>query len=146
MVYSSQGINMTEELSGSCLCGTIRYQTTGSPDRFYHCHCQRCRKATGTGHASNLLFKPDSFDWTAGEDQLTKYKFPDAKRFGTCFCKNCGSNMPRVAPDQSFVVLPAGSLDTSPTIKPMARIFWDSRADWSCEDTVTQHSTYPPTS
>ena len=45
-------------LSGSCLCGAVRYEATGEPKRFVHCHCSRCRKATGTGHASNLFLQP----------------------------------------------------------------------------------------
>jgi len=32
-----------------------------------------------------------------------------------------------------MVVIPAGSLDSDPGIKPEARIFLDSHAEWSCE-------------
>ena len=39
-------------LKGSCLCGAVKYEVTGEPKRFYHCHCSRCRKATGTGMRS----------------------------------------------------------------------------------------------
>ena len=42
-------------LKGSCLCGAVRYEVSGDLQRFYHCHCKRCRKSTGTGHASNLM-------------------------------------------------------------------------------------------
>jgi hypothetical protein len=34
--------------------------------------------------------------------------------------------------DSDVVIVPAGSLDSEPPIKPQARIFWDSRAAWSC--------------
>jgi hypothetical protein len=40
--------------------------------------------------------------------------------------------MPRVAPDLSFAVVPAGSLDTETPLEPTDRIMCDSRADWSC--------------
>jgi hypothetical protein len=41
---------MSEQtLSGSCLCGALHYSLTGEPVRFMHCHCSRCRKASGTG-------------------------------------------------------------------------------------------------
>ena len=45
-------------LTGSCLCGAVKYAATGVATRFLHCHCSRCRKATGTGHASNLFLQP----------------------------------------------------------------------------------------
>lgn len=51
---------MTTTLMGSCLCGSVEYEVTGEAQRFYHCHCQRCRKATGKGHASNLLMTPQT--------------------------------------------------------------------------------------
>ena len=34
-------------LSGSCLCGSVAYELQGDARRFYHCHCERCRKASG---------------------------------------------------------------------------------------------------
>jgi len=69
-------------VKGSCLCGSVKYQVTGETKRFYHCHCLRCRKATGTGHASNLLMTPQtSITWLQGEDMLKRYKVPDAESF-----------------------------------------------------------------
>jgi hypothetical protein len=68
------------ELTGSCLCGGVRYTATGEEQRFYHCHCTRCRKASGTGHASNL-FMAGTLNWECGEDLITTYKVPEAKRF-----------------------------------------------------------------
>lgn len=134
-------------LSGGCLCGAVRYDATGEPVRFYHCHCSRCRKASGTGHATNLMLCPGRVAWTGGEDRLVRYKLPDAERFATCFCANCGSPLPRVVPDMELVVIPAGSLDSAPPLEPQARIFWDSRADWSCAaGDLPVFSEYPPTS
>jgi hypothetical protein len=55
-------------LKGSCLCGAVTYEASGEPKRFYHCHCSRCRKATGTGHASNLFLQPGTLRWLSGEE------------------------------------------------------------------------------
>lgn len=131
-------------LSGSCLCGGVSYEISGDTGQFWHCHCMRCRKASGTGHASNILLKPEAVTWTAGEELLRSYKVPDAKRFATVFCSVCGSRMPRVAQDLSIAVVPAGTLDKDPGIRPQARIFQDSRTDWSCDDTeLPCFDTYP---
>lgn len=132
-------------LNGSCLCGSVQYELSGQSDRFYHCHCRRCRKASGTGHASNLIVNLESFKWTRGEDLLVYYKVPEAKRFATNFCGRCGSLMPRVTQDHSRAVIPAGSLDSLPDIRPQARIFWDSRAEWSCSgDDIPVFAEYSP--
>ncbi len=132
-------------VSGSCLCGTVKYTVSGSTKRFYHCHCQRCRKATGTGHASNLLITPVSaISWLQGEKALSRYKVPQAERFYNCFCQHCGSPMPRAVAELNAVLIPAGSLDTEPPITPQGHIFWDSRAKWSCEDDLPVFAEYPP--
>jgi hypothetical protein len=123
-----------ETFAGGCLCGAVRYEISGIVRTFLHCHCQRCRKATGTGHASNLLIDPDTAVWLSGEDKLASYKVPDAKRFRTVFCSVCGSSLPRIAPDMSLAVIPAGSLDTEPATLPVGRIFSASKASWSCDN------------
>ena len=135
-------------LAGSCLCGAVKYEVSGEAQRFYHCHCQRCRKATGTGHASNLLVTPlDSLRWLAGEELLQRYKVPEAERFYTCFCSHCGGPMPRTVPELNAVLIPAGSLDSEPPMSPQARIFQGSRALWSCsDDALPGFAEYPPNS
>ena len=131
----SQRVTMSNEtFAGGCLCGSVRYEITGSVRTFLHCHCSRCRKSTGTGHASNLIIKPEAAKWLSGEDKLASYKVPDADRFRTVFCSACGSQLPRVAPDMSMAVIPAGSLDAEPEATPVGRIFIDSKASWSCKD------------
>jgi hypothetical protein len=120
-------------LRGSCICGSVSYEITGEPRSFFHCHCGRCRKSTGTGHASNIILKPESAVWVSGQELLGTFKVPDAERFRTVFCSKCGSPMPRVAPDLSVAVIPAGSLDSPPPLAPTDHIMWDSRSDWSCE-------------
>lgn len=130
-------------LRGSCLCGAVQYEISGEPTKFYHCHCQRCRKATGTGHASNLLVKPGSIKWLKGEELIKGYKVPEAIRFTNRFCSVCGGRVPRHVKETDFIVIPAGSLDSEPPIQPQARIFWDSRANWSCSgDELPVHSEY----
>ncbi len=131
-------------LKGSCLCGAMKYEATGEPQRFFHCHCSRCRKATGAGHASNLFLQPATLKWRAGEDQFRSFKVPEAKRFTNAFCATCGSRMPRQVKDTDAVIIPAGSLDDEAPLQPQARIFYESRASWSCDAReLPVHSEYP---
>ena len=131
-------------LKGSCLCGAVRYEASGDAQRFYHCHCGRCRKSSGTGHATNLMLTGAQLVFTAGESLLKRYKVPEAERFTRQFCSQCGSSVARFVPEIDAVVVPAGSLDCEPPLQPQARIFWDSRADWSCDgDALPRFAEYP---
>ncbi|MBT9568589.1 MAG: GFA family protein [Thiobacillus sp.] len=134
----------TLSLNGSCLCGAVRYEVSGDPHRFYHCHCMRCRKSSGTGHATNLMLTHAKLVFTQGESLLKRYKVPEAERFTRQFCSVCGSSVARDVPEIEAVVVPAGSLDCALPIRPEARIFWDSRAEWTCDDQILpRHAEYP---
>jgi len=131
-------------VEGGCLCGAVRYQASGDPQRFYHCHCARCRKSSGTGHATNLFLAEGKLTFTQGEALVKRFKVPEAKRFTRQFCSECGSSVARHVPELNAVVIPAGSIDSELPLKPQARIFWDSRADWSCSDEPLPHfAEYP---
>jgi len=119
-------------LTGSCLCGALHYTATGEPSRFYHCHCSRCRKATGTGHATNLFLHNGTLAWTGDLSLIKRYKVPDAERFTRTFCTQCGGPIPAEIASMNLVFVPAGTLDDDPGIKPQARLFCGSRTDWSC--------------
>lgn len=132
---AAKGVTVTSGVyTGSCICGSVKYEICGEFRALLHCHCGRCRKSSGTGHASNVILVPETVTWTAGEELLGGYRVPDAEHFRTVFCRNCGSPLPRVRPDRSIAVIPAGTLDVSPELKPTGRIFYASRTDWSCGD------------
>jgi hypothetical protein len=104
----------------------------------------RCRKATGSGHATNLYTSPERFRWIAGERDAVRYDLPEAKSFATTFCRRCGSPLPRRTRSGREVVVPAGSLDVVPSVRPTARIFVDSAAPWSCtDDDLPRFAEYP---
>jgi len=134
-------------LKGSCLCGVVKYEVTGEPARFMHCHCSRCRKATGTGHASNLFFEPGTVTWLTGDTHVRAFKVPTALRFTNQFCDTCGGRLPvqRQVGEVKVAMVPAGSLDDDSPITPQARIFASSRASWSCEgDALPVYPERPP--
>lgn len=117
-------------VTGSCLCRKVIYEITGNLGIFQYCYCSRCRKFTGSAHASNLLVAPEDFRWLCGEEYVGRYEPKDTKHFATSFCKNCGSSLPWLGKTGKAVVIPAGTLDDDPEIKPIQNIFYGSRASW----------------
>ena len=133
-----------QTLTGSCLCGALHYTVTGEPGRFYHCHCSRCRKASGAGHSSNLFVENGTLTFTGDTGLIKSFKLPEAERFTRTFCTECGGALPRAIAAMNFVFVPAGTLDNEPNITPQARIFQESRAAWSCAgDDLPCFAAYP---
>ena len=121
---------MSKSIKGSCLCGAVSYQFHGPEYVFQYCHCSRCRKFTGSAHATNIIVAPDQFEWLTGTDQVGRFEHPEAKHFATCFCRQCGSSLPWEAQSGGAVVIPAGTLDEDPDIRPSQNIFWKNRVAW----------------
>lgn len=118
---------MTHKHSGSCLCGAVTFTIDGEFDRFFLCHCSRCRKFSGTAHASNLFSFKGKVNWLSGKESVKFYDVPET-RFMKAFCAECGSPVPRER--EEAVVVPAGCLDTPVDIAPTAHIFFADRANW----------------
>lgn len=135
----------TGALRGSCLCGSVCYLAEGKPLRCWNCHCSRCRKARATAHASNLFMPAEGLRFTRGADNLASYKVPEARFFTQVFCRTCGSPMPRADRERGFAVIPMGSLDDDPGIRPERHLFAASKAPWyEIPDALPQHDEYPP--
>jgi hypothetical protein len=118
---------MDSQYTGSCLCGEVRYAVDGSFDRFYLCHCSRCRKDTGSAHAANLFSSTAKLSWLSGQSSVTVFRLPGT-RHARSFCATCGSALPFA--NAHMVVVPAGSLDNDINIAPDGNIFYASRAAW----------------
>lgn len=116
--------------SGSCLCGTVRFQITGTFDSFFLCHCARCRKDTGSAHAANLFSTKAQVEWLSGQANIKTFQLPETQH-AKSFCTDCGSALPTVQGNGAFLVVPAGSLDSQIDLRPSARICYASRAEWT---------------
>lgn len=114
---------------GSCLCSAVAFEIEGDFERFYLCHCERCRKDSGSAHASNLFSSSAVVRWISGQDKITHFSLPST-RHSRSFCSACGSALPDLQMDGALLVVPAGSLDSLVTIRPDAHIFASSRASW----------------
>ena len=120
---------MTIRYAGSCLCGEVRFEIEGEFERFYLCHCEYCRKDTGSAHAANLFSSAAALHWVSGEDKVRQFNLP-ATRHNKCFCSTCGSALPMMQMNGQLLVVPAGSLDSEVLIRPNAHIFVSSKARW----------------
>jgi len=134
-------------IKGSCLCGGVAFEMTGAPIRVNNCHCSRCRKARGTAHASNLFVPLDGVRFVRGEELVVIYKVPEAKTFAHAFCRVCGSSMPRLDPSRQLAIIPMGSFDDDPGVRPERHVFIESKATWHeiSEDGLPTFAGPPPT-
>jgi hypothetical protein len=132
-------------IGGSCLCGGVAFEMTGTPLRVNHCHCSRCRKVRGTAHATNLAVPLDGLRFVRGAELLTTYELPGAKYFAHVFCRVCGASMPRFDQQRSIAIVPVGAFDDDPGVRPERHIHVASKAAWDeITDALPQFPGAPP--
>ena len=117
-------------LTGSCLCGGVRYEVEGPFELMAHCHCVECRKASGADFATNATVEEESFKLLAGDELLAEYESSPGNR--RVFCGRCGSPlMKRVDKNPGKIRLRLGSLEGDPGSRPALHVFTSERPAWS---------------
>lgn len=118
-----------ERITGGCFCGKVRFEIDPDFVAYRYCYCSRCRKVRGTSNAANIFTQPDALRFLSGEEGIKRFDLEGA-RFGNCFCTECGSPVPRLTMGGKAWLVPAGSLDSDPGIRPDYAIFWGDHAEW----------------
>ena len=116
-------------MNGECLCGSVKYEITGSLGEVRYCHCLRCRQATGTAFSTNARIPEDQFKLIAGHDALTSYEMgPGIHRH---FCSRCGSPaFVKLDRDPGYVRPRIGALTGDVDVNIAAHVWVGSKADW----------------
>ena len=116
-------------LTGSCLCGGVKYQIDGEITAVSNCHCSLCRKMSGSAFSSGATVPAASFRFVAGEDLLQKWESSPA--YHRVFCGRCGSPLiKRKVKDPASLRLRVGTLDSDPRVKMSKHTHVRSKAPW----------------
>ncbi|MBZ4023704.1 aldehyde-activating protein [Rhodobacter sp. TJ_12] len=120
---------MENLVRGQCLCGAVTFRISGQFERFFLCHCGRCRKDSGSAHSANLFSSTAKIDWVSGQENIRTFNVPGTRHI-KCFCAACGSALPSYNSNDDVLVVPAGSVDSQIDILPEAHICYSNRAEW----------------
>jgi hypothetical protein len=116
-------------ITGSCLCGGVRYAYDGTLDEISMCHCRQCQKAQGTAFVAVSPIDAERFRLVAGAELLRSFRAtPDKARV---FCGRCGSPIYSARDDLPKVKrLRLGTVDTPIHGARAYHIHTASRASW----------------
>ena len=120
---------MKKVIRGSCLCRGVRFEVEPPFLRAGHCHCQRCRKHSGTAVCTQARVLHEQFRLLQGKELIRVYgKGEGAVK---AFCVNCGSSLfGGDWPNGPQVSIRMGAFDDDPGIRPRFHTFVDDRAPW----------------
>lgn len=131
---------MRQVIRGSCLCGGVKFQVVPPFLRASHCHCDRCRKHSGTAVCTQARVRKEQFELLQGAELIRVYgKGEGAVKV---FCQICGSSLfGGDWPDGDQISIRMGAFDDDPGIRPQFHTYVDSRAPWDeITDALPQYS------
>ena len=117
-----------KNLTGSCLCGSVKIQVSDSFGFVGYCHCSECRKWSGSAFGTGALVSPEGFSIVSGEELVSYYNSSEQTVLG--FCSNCGSSLFSRKVKLGKYIVRLGILDDAPTQRPDIHIFAASKAPW----------------
>ncbi|MGB5329949.1 MAG: GFA family protein [Gammaproteobacteria bacterium] len=115
------------KLSGHCYCGAVKFEIDGKSDWVGHCHCESCRRQSGSVMTTFAGFKLDQVKFTAAMPN----RFITADGVTRSFCGQCGSPISYEytgRPDEIHMQL--GLFDDLEPLAPDDHSFLQEKPSW----------------
>lgn len=125
--------------SGKCLCGNVSYTCHTEPKAILNCHCEDCRRSTGSVFGTNLFVPEDEVEI---DGKLSSYSHTSdsGSTMIKRFCNNCGSLLfGNNSAKTGVLSIRAGTVDQSNLIEPTVNVFMESKVpSTSIDQTLKQ--------
>ena len=133
---------MTENelYKGGCSCGAIRYGVCGPPVMVEYCHCNDCRKSSGSAVSVLAGFRQDGFKIASGVPTC----FNTTEVVRRSFCGTCGT--PLFYENQDYpedIYIHLGSFDDPGELPPDRHVWVSKRISWhEIKDNLPQYQQF----
>jgi len=121
---------MSNNYTGGCQCGSVRYTLTAKPLRTIACHCKDCQRQTGSAFSLSMLVPEDGLQIT-GETKRFTFCGDSGGQTTAVLCPNCGvriCHLPSRLP--GTIALKPGTLDDTRWIRPEYFVWMQSAQSW----------------
>ena len=110
---------------GGCLCGGVRFEADGAPERVVACHCSMCRMHTGAPFVVLAVYPPERVRVT-GKTQDYRSSAQVLRRR----CAACGAQFLIESERTGAIELYSGCFDDPEPLVPDYEIFVVNRPAW----------------
>ena len=115
------------KLSGHCYCGAIKFEIDGRSDWVGHCHCESCRRASGSVMTTFAGFNHDQVTFTGKQPN----QFDSGDGVTRSFCGTCGSPIAyQNKQHPQSIHLQLGVFDDLEALAPQDHSFRNEKPSW----------------
>jgi hypothetical protein len=127
-----------EEYTGRCFCGAVQLRLSGQPTSVTYCHCESCRRATGSPVAVMVGYERSQVAFP----KETPQHFASSPGIDRPFCAHCGS--PIGFTDERLperIYFHVGVLDQPERFQPTCHALDAERLPWlHIDDELPRHA------
>lgn len=128
------------EITGGCLCGSVRYDVSKVPLDVAYCHYRMCQKNTGSAFHIGVVVPREAFKFTKGSPKF----YESSPVFHRVFCPDCGTPLmaqPQQEHRSHWLTIHIGTLDNPEDFVPTSHFGTESQLPWlRIEDDLPRHS------
>jgi len=117
------------KMTGGCMCGAVRYETTGDSFGVNHSHCRSCRKHNGAAVVTLAGFKADQVAFSGDKRKI----YASSPGVGRAFCGKCGTPLTWEGDGGELgpiFELHISTFDNPDVLVPTAHAFDSERIPW----------------
>lgn len=122
---------MSQDLSGGCACGAVRYRLTSAPMFVHCCHCTDCQRQVGSAFVINALIETDRIAVQSGQVAPSRMPTDSGRVHDVYRCTACGTAMwSDYGGRPSLRFVRATTQDRRDALAPDVHIFTRSKLPW----------------
>ena len=121
-----------KQLEGGCSCGSVRFKLNRGPLWTNICHCDACRKRTGSAFGFSVVVETEDVTEFSGETKTFTRKGESGKYVHYEFCPHCGTTLRwhvELLPNRQ--VFAGGAFDDAAQFEVAGEMYTDKALPWS---------------
>ena len=122
---------MDSSLSGSCLCGAVRYEIVAEPITLYACHCSDCQTASGASFILAMRVPNNGITITQGDPKPYERSRADGRKKNIFRCPQCLTALWSASvKSPEYLTVYAGTLNDTSQLRPVGHIWTSDAQPW----------------
>jgi hypothetical protein len=122
---------LTFPLEGGCICGRLRYRVNNLPLAVLACHCDNCKKRTGSAFSLSMLTLRTDFEKITGETISCDTPGGSGAMHRQHVCPHCFTRThTEMLAHPDIINVRPGTLDAPHAVSPVAQVWTSLAQPW----------------
>jgi hypothetical protein len=120
-----------QQYKGGCVCGSVRFELDKQPLWVVACHCEPCKKRTGSAFGISVVADSNAVKTFTGTTKTFTRTGDSGNQVDYEFCPTCGTTVRWHVALIGRQVFAGGAFDQSRTLNIFGEMYTDEALPWA---------------